>query len=196
MTPWTLPRSAVIGGEQYPIHADFRDILEIIGYLEDVSRPEFLRWQVALALFYDRQPPAREGMEYLCSFLRGGEQESAPGPKLLDWQQDAGVIVSEVNRVAGQEIRALPFVHWWTFLGWFHAIGQGQLSALVGVRDKLRRGQKLEAWEQEFYRENRSRIVLKKRRTPEETEEMARLERLLEVRHPLRRLSAAPGCDC
>lgn len=179
MTPWTLPRVAVIGGEEYPIHADFRDILEIIGYLEDMSQPEFLRWHVALALFYERMPPVEQGMEYLCSFLRGGAPEAAPGPKLLDWQQDASAIVSDINRVAGQEIRALPFVHWWTFLGWFHAIGQGQLSALVSVRDKLRRGQKLAPWEQEFYRKNRQQVVLKKQRSPEEIAEMIRLEQLL-----------------
>ena len=179
MTSWTLPRVAVIDGEEYAIHADFRDVLEIIGYLEDVSQPEFLRWHVALALFYQRMPPVQPGMEYLCSFLRGGGQEIAPGPKLLDWQQDASAIVSDINRVAGQEIRALPFVHWWTFLGWFHAIGQGQLSVLVGIRDKLRRGKKLEAWEQEFYRENRQRVTLHKRRSPEETAQMARLEQLL-----------------
>lgn len=87
--------------------------------------------------------------------------------------------MADVNKVAGCEIRALPFVHWWTFLAWFGAIGEGQLSAVVAVRDKLRRGKKLEEWEREFYRRNRARVELKPRYTPEELAERERLNRLL-----------------
>lgn len=179
---WALPKSAVIGGKTYPIHADYRDILEIFSCLEDPALPEFMRWQVALALFYEGDIPAehaKEAMEYLSEFIRCGAPDS-PGPKLIDWQQDAAVILSDVNKAAGQEIRSLPFLHWWTFLGWFHAIGQGQLSALVGVRDKLRRGQKLEGWEKDFYRQNKARVDLKQRRTPEEEAQHARLLQLLD----------------
>lgn len=182
MNPWALPRTANIGGTVYPINADFRDVLEITGYLTDESRPEFLRWQIALALFYDGEIPLahqNEAMEYLAGFISYGEQDSKPGPKLLDWEQDAQIIVGDVNKVAGQEIRALPYLHWWTFLSYFYGIGEGQLSTVVSIRDKLRRGKKLEKWEQEYYRENKSRVDMKKRYTPEELAEQERLKRLL-----------------
>ena len=89
-------------------------------------------------------------------------------------------MVADVNKVAGQEIRAMPFLHWWTFLSYFHTIGQGQLSTIVGIRDKLRRGKKLESWEKEYYRENRDKVELKKRYSLAELEEQQKIRQLLE----------------
>ena len=183
LSPWALPLQARIGGKTYDLHADFRDVLEVMGYLQDPALPEFIRWQVALGLFFKQEVApehSQEAMAYLAWFLTGGNPEGdQPGPKLLDWEQDAAAIVSDINRIAGQEIRALPFLHWWTFLSWFHGIGQGQVSVLVSIRDKLRRGKKLEGWEKEFYRQNRDRIQLKKKYSPQELAEKERLEKLL-----------------
>ncbi len=183
MSPWQLPVTAVFGGCTYRLNADYRDILEIIDYLEDPELPEYLRWQIALALFYE-EPVApghtQAAADYLALFLSGGQIDApSPGPKLLDWQQDGALIVADVNRVAGQEIRSLPFVHWWTFLAWFHAIGQGQLSTVVSIRDKLARGQKLEDWEKSFYRENKHIVQLKKRYSQQELFQRQQLEKLL-----------------
>lgn len=180
---WVLPLRAEFAGCGYDLNADFRDVLEILQYLQDPSLPEFIRWQVALGLFYRQEVDprhSRQAMEYLAWFLTGGcQEENRPGPKLLDWQQDAGAIISDVNRISGQEIRALPFLHWWTFLSWFHGIGEGQVSALVSIRDKLRRGKKLEGWEKEFYSANRDRIRLRPACTPAQLREKQELERLL-----------------
>ena len=181
MKLWQLPKSAEIGGKTYPIHTDFREILEIIGYLNDPALPEFVRWRITLALFYEGRisPEHRaEAMDWFSRFLRCGQPDT-PRPKLLDWEQDAGAILSGVNAVAGQEVRQLSYVHWWTFLSWFSAIGQGELAVLVSLRDKLSRGQKLEPWEQEFYRQNRSRVDLRPRYTPAEEAERARLNGML-----------------
>ncbi len=183
MTPlWSLPERAVFSGTSYTLHTDYRDILEIICYLQDPDLTEFERWEVALALFYEGgvAPEHRQAaLDYLAWFIRAGQDEAAPAPKLLDWEQDAPAIIADVNRVAGQEIRALKKLHWWTFLSWFHAIGEGQLSSIVGIRDKLRRGRKLEAWEKDFYRENKSRIDLKPRLSREEIAARDRLNAML-----------------
>lgn len=182
MEMWRLPTSAVIGGKEYPINADFRDVLEIFRYLDDPDRPEYIRWQIALGLFYEGEIPntlRQEAMEYLVDFLACGEQANKPGSKLLDWDQDCQTIVAEVNRVAGTEIRSVPFLHWWTFMAYFNAIGEGQLSTLVSIRDKLQRGKKLEKWEQEFYRKNKTRVDLKKHYSAEEIAEQERLNLLL-----------------
>ena len=182
MSLWSLPTSATIGGVEYPIHADFRDILDIFRYLEDPDQPEYVRWRIALALFYDGEIPQahlQEAMEYLADFIACGERDSKPGPKLLDWEQDAQVIVADVNKVAGTEVRAMPFLHWWTFVAYFNAIGEGQMSTLVSIRDKIRRGKKLEKWEQEYYRKNKERVDLKTRYSAEELAEQERLKKLL-----------------
>lgn len=167
---WALPSSAVIDGKEYKINADFRDVLEIIHYLTDSSRPDFIRWQIALGLFYVDIIPEhhqQKAMEYLSQFISYGSTEAKPGPKLLDWDQDSQMIVADVNKVAGFEIRAVPFLHWWTFLSYFYGIGEGQLSNVVSIRNKKAKGKKLEKWEQEYYRENKSVIDIK----PAETEE-------------------------
>lgn len=183
MSLWSLPTSATIGGADYPIHADFRDILNIFRYLDDPDRPEYVRWRIALALFYEVEIPEshrQEAMEYLADFIACGERENKPSPKLLDWEQDAQVIVADVNKVAGTEVRAMPFLHWWTFVAYFNAIGEGQLSTLVSIRDKLRRNKKLEKWEQEYYSKNKNRVDLKTRYSAEELAEQERLKKLLD----------------
>ena len=180
---WELPTEAVFDGRRYRLCTDFRDILEIFSYLNDPDMPEFLRWQIAVALFFEAPVESahmQQAVEYLAWFIAGGEQQrNVPGPKLLDWEQDAAMIICDVNRAAGQELRSLPYLHWWTFLSWFHAIGQGQLSMVVAIRDKLSRGKKLEDWEKDFYRENKHRVELKKRYSRQETAEREHLEKLL-----------------
>lgn len=182
MTPWILPESTQIGGVAYTLNTDYRDILEIMGYLDDPDTPEYLRWQIAIALFYEGDIPVehqQEAMEYLASFISCGDTDSKPGPKLLDWEQDAQAIVADVNKVAGTEVRALPYLHWWTFLSYFYAIGEGQLSTLISIRDKLRRGKKLEKWEKEYYRENKTRVDLRKKYSAEDMAEQERLKKML-----------------
>ncbi len=186
MTPWSLPDRVEIQNRSYRIRADYRVILEILKTLDDPEEPELIRWKIALGLFYEdyQQIPAacqREAMERLAEFINCGqpEKDQKPAPKLLDWEQDALAIVADVNRVAGCEIRAQPFLHWWTFMAFFNAVGQGQLSMLVSIRDKLRRGKKLEKWEQEFYRENKDRVDLQTKYTAEELAEQEQLKKLL-----------------
>lgn len=182
MSLWSLPTSATIVGVEYQIHADFRDILDLFRYLDDPDKPEYVRWRIALALFYEGDIPEdhrKEAMEYLAYFISCGERDGKPSPKLLDWEQDAQAIVADVNKVAGAEVRAVPFLHWWTFVSYFNAIGEGQLSTLVSIRDKLRRGKPLEKWEKEYYRKNKARIDLKHKYSAEELAEQERLKKLL-----------------
>ena len=173
MNVWSLPVSAEFGGESYTISADFRDVLEIVGILNDNRRPKFLRWQVALGLFYDREIPdqfLQEAMEFLAQFISYGnnDQEKKLSPKLIDWDQDAQIIVGDVNKVAGAEIRSLKFLHWWTFLSYFYSVGEGQLSTIVSIRSKKSKGKKLEKWEETYYRENREKIDFKRQETAED----------------------------
>ena len=182
MNLWSLPTSATIGGVEYPLNTDYRDILEIFEYLNDPDNPEWVRWKIAIALFYEGEIPEEhqsEAMQYLVDFISCGEQEEKPGPKLLDWEQDAPLIAADINKVAGTEIRAVEYLHWWTFMAFFRALGEGQLLNVVTIREKLRTGKLLEKWEKEFYNKNKSRVDLKKRYSAEELEEQERLKRLL-----------------
>ena len=179
---WSLPQKAVFGQEEYPFNGDFRNILQIISHWNDESIPALFRWRIALKRFYMRPVPREhweKAMDYLAHFVCP-DASGGNGPKLLDWDLDAELIVADVNRVAGCEIRALPFVHWWTFLSWFHGVGEGQLATVVAIRDKLRRGKKLEPWEQTYYRDNHDRIAMRPTLSPEERLQKQQLEMLLE----------------
>ena len=183
MTGWELPKTADIGGKTYGIHTDYREILDIFACLQDEDLPEFLRWRIALNLFYDGEIPDsdfREAAEFFRKFVCCGQPEQKdPGPQLLDWEKDAQVIVADVNKIAGREIRELPYLHWWTFYGLFQSIGEGNLSLLVGIRDKLSRGKKLEAHEKAYYQKNRDQVKLRKKYSASELAEQERLQKLL-----------------
>lgn len=178
---WNLPRSLKVGETACKIRADYREVLRVIRVLNDPDLPEFIRWQTALCLFYEDPVPGYlqvAAIEEMGAFIACGETP-ASGQVLIDWEKDAALIAGEVNKVAGREVRAMEFVHWWTFLGWYHGIGEGQLSTVVSIRDKLRRGTPLLDWERTYYRENRDRIDLPKRYSVREKAEQARLQKLL-----------------
>ena len=189
MNPWTLPTALPVAGQDRPVQTDFRDVLDILAWLDgpdDTLRPDE-RWYVALALFYrdfDALPPAAwpEAARALAGFLAGPQAEAPgrAGPRLIDWQRDAGLIVAGVNRAAGCEVRALPYLHWWSFLGWFAAMEPGALGTVVAIRDKLHRGRRLEGRELEYYRAHRDQIDLRPAPTAAERAERDRLLALLD----------------
>ena len=185
MQGWTLPTTVTVGGKPYAVHTDYRDILDIIDHLQNTDDNEQERWYIAMALFYEnwRDIPAQnrqEAAERMAEFIACGKTQGKPGAKReIDWQQDAELIVGGVNKVAGGEVRALPYLHWWTFIAYFMNIGSGPLATVVGIRHKLAKGQKLEKWEQQFYRENKEIVDLRPQLTKEEEAEKQRLLALL-----------------
>ena len=174
---WQLPTQVTLEGKTYHLHTDYRDILEILTYLQDPDLPEAVRWRIAMALFYEETVPEetwQAAFAYLAEFLRCGQPEQ-PGPRLMDWEHDAPAILAGINRVAGQEIRALPYVHWWSFMSWFHAMEPGQFSTLVSIRDRMRRGKPLEPWQQEFYRADPRAVELPQRLNYQQRQQRAAL---------------------
>lgn len=181
MNPWRLPTSAVIGGVRHEINADFRDVLEIISTLNNEDIPEFMRWYIAIGLFYEGEIPDKdqqEAVDYLTEFISYGES-GKPGPKLLDWDQDAKIIIADVNKTAGQEIRNIPFLHWWSFMSYFHAIGEGQFSTVISIRKKLKNKKKMEKWEKDYYKENKDQIDLKEKISAKQQAEIDNLNAYL-----------------
>ncbi|GHV42589.1 hypothetical protein FACS189490_11870 [Clostridia bacterium] len=169
MDRWTLPNKLNVCGNDYGINADFRDILDIIGYLSTKESDDVF---IALSLFYTNSeipPDLQAAINAMYDFIALGEKDDGkPAQKLIDWDQDALMIIADVNKVSGQELRAEKFVHWWTFMGFFNGIGEGQLSTIVGIRAKRAKGKKLEKWEREFYKEHKNEINFRVERTDEE----------------------------
>ena len=164
-----------------------RDVLELLRWLNGQADPaldQSERWYVAMRLFYPEfaalpQPLWPDATQFLTEFLAAGRREQPrPGPALMDWQQDAPLIAAGISKAAGQDVRTLPYLHWWSFLAWFDAIGEGSFATVVAIRDKLRRGKRLENWELDYYRTHRAVVEL---RGVESAEEQAEKRRLLEL---------------
>ena len=186
MSGWDLPSSVPVNGKNYAVATDYRDILEIIGYLTDEYATVWERLYLSLGLFYDDfsnlpESDYKEAYDQMSLFISCGEEDDGkPAVKLIDWEQDKNIIVADINKVAGYEVRAVPYIHWWTFIGYFRGIGEGQLSTIVGIRNKLKRGKKLEKWERDYYTEHKKVVELQPKYTADEKVEINRLKEMLD----------------
>lgn len=167
MDKWSLPTSVLID-DSIPLsirgRGDFRVILDVIAALNDVELEADEKAEAALTIFLDPSDMGKltkDNVEAviraMIDFINGGGQKENKTPqhhKLMDWDDDAPFIVAGVNRVLGREIRSEPYLHWWTFLSAYHEIGDGVFSNIVGIRDKVARGKKLEKAERTFLNEH------------------------------------------
>lgn len=184
-----LPKKLNINGIDRAIRCDYRVALLIFEAFND---PELSDEEKALTMLeclyedYDSIPPEdiQEAAEKAIWYLDGGgipddNSKHQQAKKIMDWEQDEKLIFSAVNKVAGFETRAVEYMHWWTFLGYFNEIGEGLFTTVINIRQKRNNRKKLEKYEEKFYRENRSLIDLKKRYTAEEQAELERLNSIL-----------------
>lgn len=175
---YELPTSINIAGESWKVrnNGDFRTILDCFAALEDDELSTMEKVIASLVIFLEdlndiddvqRLPSLEEAYKEMVKFFNCGQDEieGARHYRLIDWNGDAPLIMSAINRVAGKEVRAEQYVHWWTFMGYYTAIGECPLSNIVGIRYKRLTGKKLEKHErkfieenpQYFYRDNRSK---------------------------------------
>lgn len=178
---YSLPTSVEVGGQVYKIRSDYRPILDIIMALNDVDLDNSAKARTAIEIFYpDYETIPYENLQEAFNkclwFIRQGKEDSTPGPVLMDWESDANLIIPAINRVAGQEVRAVEYMHFWTFLGFFYEIGGDCTFAnVVAIRDKIKRGKKLGKHEKEYYRRNKDIIDLKSKYSSAEKDLLTRL---------------------
>ena len=184
MDRWTLPHTLNIGGKDYPIRYQFSAILDILSAYSDPELDDDEKTEVLLTILYPDflvipSEHIQEAVKKACEFIDCGQKnEGKPKPKVMDWNQDADIIIPAINKVAGMEVRANPELHWWTFWGFFMSIGDSLFSSVLHIRRKKKSGKKLDKWEEEFYRENKSLIDI---RTPESEEIKAEKAMLLQM---------------
>lgn len=194
-----LPETLTAGGVEYPIRTDYRNVLQIFEAFQDQEMTQEERWIVATYLLFEDfccDDDVIQGVEdgfdmdeavkQILWFISAGRPErNISELPLYNWKQDEQVIFSAINKVASTETRELDYLHWWTFLGYFNEIGEGTFSFVVGIRNKLNHGEKLEKHEKEFVNRNKDIVILKPVLTKEEQEKedayKAKLKRVLGV---------------
>lgn len=192
---WKLPTSLCVGGKEYEIRTDFDVIIDILTAMNDpdifepsMTEDEKMHEKVAtmlqiLYVDFDSIPFERwqEAAEKAVEFIDMGiKDDGKKKPHTMDWEQDAPIIAPAINRVLGGDVRSMEHLHWWTFLGAYMEIGESFFANVISIRQKRAKGKKLEKWEQEFYRENKSIVDLQKKYSAEEKAEMEERQAILD----------------
>lgn len=175
MSGYDLPTTAEIGGVEYAIRSDYRAVLDVVKVIGDPEISDRERALVALTVFFpgfDEMPRScyQEALDFVFWFVAGGKGQGKGRPRIMDWDQDFPLIVAPVNRVLGCEVRAVEYMHWWTFLAAYCEIGDCLFAQVVSIRKKKRKGLRLDKADEAFYRENRELVDLETRETSAEAE--------------------------
>ena len=177
-----LPEALTVGGREYQIRTDYRSVLQMFEAFQDPELYPEEKQIVSIYLLFEEFTCADDVVEavedgfdvadairQIAWFIAAGRPEREDkGLSTYNWEQDEQMIFASVNKVAGTETRELPYLHWWTFLGYFNEIGEGTFSFIGGIRDKLNNGKKLEEYEKEFLKKNRNLVELRPALTEEE----------------------------
>ena len=189
-----LPETLTVGGADYPIRTDYRNVLQVFEAFQDPELTQEEKWIVAIYLLFegfscddDVLEAAQDGfdlgeaMKQISWFISAGQPEKQVLEQpTYNWTQDEQMIFSAVNKIAGRETRELEYLHWWTFLGYFNEVGEGTFSFIVGIRHKLNKGKKLEKHEKEFLSHNKELVLMKKPLTKEEQDQEDAYKSLLD----------------
>ena len=184
---WEFPTSLNIGGVDYEIRTDYRAVLDLLTALNDEELMDadpqieaYMKSRVILEIMFPQcddipEEYMQEALDKVIEFIDMGITEDSKKPKTMDWEQDAPILIPAINKVLNTEIRAQKYIHWWTFLGAYMEIGESLFSNIVHIRQKKAKGKKLDKWEQDFYKENKSLIDFKqKNQRSEEEKELLR----------------------
>lgn len=158
----SLPKTLNVNGREYNIVTDFRNILRIISAYSDSELKDNEKAYICLRRMYGDDFIKIPSSDYEAAikaaneFIECGEHDDRPSPRVVNWEKDEQLLFPAVNKVAGTEVRALPYLHWWTFLGYFQNIdAEGTWGFILTLRQKRAKGKKFEKYEKEFWNSNR-----------------------------------------
>lgn len=166
---YDLPRCVTVDGTEYAIETDYRAILDIFAVLSDPNLTNEEKGIGLLGIFYidfRRMPEEHftEAVRQCFWFINGGsEEKQQKTAKLMDWEQDFPLLIAPINRVAGRELRAVEYLHWWSFLSYYYEIGDCYFAQIVRIRDLKAKGKLKDKADREFYSKNREVVDLKVR---------------------------------
>lgn len=186
---YRLPTTITIRDNEFRIrdNGDFRVILDCFDAIQDEELTDEERVISSLIIFYDDiqclddvatlftdNEMLTEAVEKMFNFFNCNQKTigSKQSYKLIDWHTDEQIVCAGINNVANTEIRALPYLHWFTFMGYYISIGDSVLSTVVSIRHKIATGKKLEKYETEFKRENPDYFSFDYRTTDQKSEDL------------------------
>ena len=186
MNTWSLPTSVHVAGVDWDIRTDFRIVIDVLIAFDNPEYDDTEKWMYCImSLVKGYENLERKDYHEMCQALiqfidMGIKDDGISKRKVMDWEQDASLIVTAVNKVLGREVRADSYLHWWSFLSAYMEIDNKTLfSNILSIRIKKSKGKKLEKWERTFYNENKDIIDLKKHRNKRSQAEKEALDALI-----------------
>lgn len=194
---WELPQSICVNGHEYHIRTDYRAVLDLLTAFsdrdmqgDDEEETNLIRIELMKEIMFENPQDIlpddmRDALNAVADFIDMGieKDEQKKSPRLMDWEQDATLIIPAVNKVIGKEVRAETYMHWWTFLSAYMEIGECSYTRILNIRDKRASGKKLEKWEQEYLQKNKNMVLLheklSEKEKAEKEEDLKALEELL-----------------
>lgn len=176
---WDLPKSIEIDGINHKIRndCDYRVVLDTISALTDESLIEADKLECALYIFYDNIDKIEDIQTAVTEMIKiinlGKEIKTNEPiqPKIMDWGHDFDNIAPPVSRVLGYSVRdSKNYTHWYDFIGAYMEIGDCYFAQIISLRNKRKKGKKLEDYEISFYREHKKDIDLPTNLSEEEKE--------------------------
>ena len=188
---WEFPTSLNIGGIDYEIRTDYRAVLDLFAALNDPEcfgeteeETNLIHANIILRIMFpncDNIPAEhiQEALDKVAEFIDMGITSDTKKPKVMDWEQDSKILISPINKILGYEVRNPNInTHWWTFLSAYMEIGESLFATVIHIREKLIKGKKLDKWEQEFYKDNKSLIDFKEKKAQRSEEEKSAINEL------------------
>ena len=167
-----LPMKLTVGGVDYPINTDFRTCLAVTMAQSDPELTTAEKVTVALEMMFGAEnlpenSHVKEAYEKVAWFLNCGREAAESEADehalpLMDWEQDEMLIFSGIAAAIGRDVRMDAYCHYWSFMSYFMCMGECTFTAVRTIRQKLQRHEKLEKWEQAFYKANREVVDLKR----------------------------------
>ncbi len=161
-----LRRSFFVGGIDFPIRTDFREIIELEKKLHNPDMDEARRIMDAVNFFYKTSPPVdvQRAMDQMLDFYRC---EQAPRPPISEkskgrafsYEQDAPLFYSAYLSQYGVDLCDIEYLHWYKFRAMFEGLSpETQLMRVIGYRtaDLSKMGPEM----QKSYRELRRHYAL------------------------------------
>lgn len=169
MNGYEIPTSIEIADKEYAItnKGDFQMVLDCFAILNDKELHPLYKVYGALQIFYEDinsnsdvtdifGENVKEAVDKMYFFFDCNQQNIGQRSpyKLIDWEQDSQLICAAINKQAHTEIRSAPYLHYFTFIGYYSSIDDGLLATIINLRYKKLAGKKLEKYEREFMNNN------------------------------------------
>lgn len=177
-----LPTSVCIGGKNYKIYSNFRNMILFDGAMNDERLTNEDKINVGLGLFYAEMPANMDKcIDELFKFYRCGREPAAIGgggtsERLYSFDYDAPLIYAAFRGQYRISLARMKYLHWWEFMALFEGLSEDcRISKIMGIRS-IAIDNKMSGEERAFYQRQKEIYAIPKQLKADDIEEFEILQ--------------------